>query len=366
MELIVFDKNMNRVGIIDGFTSLVWTRRNKAPGDFSMLLPYNDDKNGLLEPGNIVAQKGGNEAMQISFKRMSKNETGLDEIEIKGYALTEWMGRRILLSEIITEDLEPVQIMRKMVEDTMTQPEDEARQFENVVLGGAETLGDDVISYKGEQFRPVLDAERILMEDHDIGVKVETNQRTGLHSIIFFRGEDKTAESEFPCIFSPEYENIAQQNYTFSNENMRNMAYVKGEKQELTIGEEITGADRREMHISTTDINNDYTDESGKEIKLTDEQVLEKMRERAEEEMAERIEEETFDGVITRAGQLRYKEDFDLGDKVTCIYKRWGLRVDARIEEITETYQGEKRDIMVLFGEGTPTLEKRIKQIARG
>ena len=59
---------------------------------------------------------------------------------------------------------------------------------------------------------------------------------------------------------------------------------------------------------------------------------------------------ETFESKINIRSNLIYKEDFDLGDVVTCISKKWGITIDSRITEIEEVYEEDGFNVNVVFG----------------
>jgi hypothetical protein len=43
---------------------------------------------------------------------------------------------------------------------------------------------------------------------------------------------------------------------------------------------------------------------------------------------------------------------------VTCLNRRWGIRIAARITEIVESYESGKADLEITFGESLPTLSQ--------
>ena len=75
---------------------------------------------------------------------------------------------------------------------------------------------------------------------------------------------------------------------------------------------------------------------------------------------------QAFSSEINSAANLTYREDFDLGDRVTCINKTWNVRIDARITEISETYELKGEGLEITFGESIPSLYKQIKNMAKG
>ena len=60
-----------------------------------------------------------------------------------------------------------------------------------------------------------------------------------------------------------------------------------------------------------------------------------------------------------------FKKDYDLGDRVTCVNKRWGIKINVRITEVSETYQQNIEEIDITFGESLPALLTQIRQIAK-
>lgn len=76
---------------------------------------------------------------------------------------------------------------------------------------------------------------------------------------------------------------------------------------------------------------------------------------------AGKTEHVAFSSFINTHANLRYKRDFDLGDRVTCINQRWKIRVDTRITEICESYESGKADLEITFGESLPTISAALK-----
>ena len=68
---------------------------------------------------------------------------------------------------------------------------------------------------------------------------------------------------------------------------------------------------------------------------------------------------------INTHANLKYREDYDLGDRVTCVNKRWGIKINVRITEVAETYQQNMEEIDITFGESLPALITQIRQITK-
>lgn len=75
----------------------------------------------------------------------------------------------------------------------------------------------------------------------------------------------------------------------------------------------------------------------------------------------QKTESISFSSHIDTHANLVYKKDYDLGDRVTCVNKRWGIRIDSRITEITESYESGKEELEVTFGTSIPSLSAAAK-----
>jgi len=96
---------------------------------------------------------------------------------------------------------------------------------------------------------------------------------------------------------------------------------------------------------------------------MTDAQYIDMLAQRGATELEQYAETLNFASKINTHTNLKYGEDFDLGDRVTCINKRWGIKINVRITEIAETYQQGNTDIDITFGESLPTIIDKIRKL---
>ena len=66
---------------------------------------------------------------------------------------------------------------------------------------------------------------------------------------------------------------------------------------------------------------------------------------------------------VALLSNLKFKADFDLGDRITCKETKWGIQIDARITEVTETFQKGEETIEATFGDSLPTLVDQIRKV---
>ena len=374
MELYVYSSDMVLQGIVEKIASLIWTRRYWTCGEFKLLVPFTEEHSRMLVKNNIIMKRGDDEAAQIRYVHITKNSQGLEEIEVQGKFLIAWIGKRIIKKQIITNDTTQ-NILYRIVRENVTNPADTARKIPDVSIAtDDEDTESGVIDYTSEQYTNAQLAAETAAKAAKLGIRMRTDARTGAHVFSVYEGRDLTAGNtagNAPCIFSQEFDNIVEQEYTNSVENLKTTAFVGGEEKEgvarkvAEVGGSAAGLAREEVFINATDIVQEYEDDDGTQVSLTDAEYLALLSARGAEELEQYAETLSFGSKINTFANLIYRTDYDLGDRVTCVNKRWGIRIDVRITEIAETYQNNVEEIDITFGESLPALLTQIRQITK-
>ena len=374
MELYVYSSEMELQGIVEKIASLIWTRRYWSCGEFKLLVPFTEEHSRMLVKNNIIMKRGDDEAAQIRYVSITKNSQGLEEIEVQGKFLITWIGKRIIKKQIITNDTTQ-NILYRIVRENVTNPADTARKIPDVSIAtDDEDTESGVIDYTSEQYTNAQLAAETAAKAAKLGIRMRTDARTGAHVFSVYEGRDLTAGNtagNAPCIFSQEFDNIVEQEYTNSVENLKTTAFVGGEEKEgvackvAEVGGSAAGLAREEVFINATDIVQEYEDDDGEQVTLTDAEYLALLSARGAEELEQYAETLSFGSKINTFANLIYRTDYDLGDRVTCVNKRWGIRIDVRITEIAETYQNNVEEIDITFGESLPALLTQIRQITK-
>ena len=374
MELYVYSSEMELQGIVEKIASLIWTRRYWSCGEFKLLVPFTEEHSRMLVKNNIIMKRGDDEAAQIRYVSITKNSQGLEEIEVQGKFLIAWIGKRIIKKQIITNDTTQ-NILYRIVRENVTNPADTARKIPDVSIAtDDEDTESGVINYTSEQYTNAQLAAETAAKAAKLGIRMRTDARTGAHVFSVYEGRDLTAGNtagNAPCIFSQEFDNIVEQEYTNSVENLKTTAFVGGEEKEgvarkvAEVGGSAAGLACEEVFINATDIVQEYEDDDGTQVSLTDAEYLALLSARGAEELEQYAETLSFKSKINTFANLIYRTDYDLGDRVTCVNKRWGIRIDVRITEIAETYQNNVEEIDITFGESLPALLTQIRQITK-
>lgn len=374
MQLYVYSPQMEMLGVVEEITSLVWTRRYWEPGDFKLLVPFNDTHNKLLQENNIVIKHGDTESAEIQYVSISKNLEGFEIIEVQGKFLTQWIGKRVIEKPLANVSATAQNLIRRIVDENCVSTS-AARKIPNLSMAKDQAIAGSKILYTSETYANALDAIVDLAQGSKIGFRINTDRSSGLHTFSIYKGVDSTENNSAgnpPCIFSQEYDNVLEQEYSKSTEKYKNTAYVTGETREDDSFETVivnagnTGLSRNELYVSGGDIKQTYKDDDDKEITMTDEEYRLALSDRGREKLEQYPISQSFASEINVGANLIYRKDFDLGDRVTCFNKKWNVRIDARITEITENYEVKGAGLEITFGESIPSLYKQIKNMTGG
>jgi len=372
----VFNRDLELIGIIETFTSLRWVRRYYKTGEFELHCALNSDTLSLLQRDNIIYKKDDVEAGYIETRQLKIGTDGQELLEVRGKFLTNYLDRRISWDRVNfvgrTEEL-----MRKLVLDNAINPSIASRKISNLILGGIKNYAED-IKYQNS-FGNILEQLENISSTSNLGYRNIMNIKD--KKIIFevYKGIDRTVNNGTiaPCIFSRDFENILEQEYTDSLNNYRNTTLIagagEGSARKLTSIEEGQGLDRYELYVDARDIQNtkqvEKNDSEGntvtEDVPISWEEYRPMLLQRGKEKLSECEEIQTFDSKVNTRGNNVYKKDYDIGDIITVADKKWGLQLDTRITEIEEIYEGGKVEINPTFGNNIPTLVDKIKNIKK-
>lgn len=343
MILAVYDPDsFGALGMIEAYESLQWLRKWHEPGEFELHMPYTAEAAALLKRENILVK--GSEAGVI--ETVFFNDNGTDEIVCRGYTLSGYAKRRILW-EKRTITGTPEEIMLQLAEHSLGPSAGSERAFPRMAVAPVIGFPGETMDYQSERGN-LCDELRALSEQSGLGWDIALSGGAMIFKVL--AGLDRTREQDENAwaIFSRGYENISSPQYEEDAREIKNVVLVTAEikSSELTetVGES-TGYLRRETTVSVSGVDKD---EGGNE--LTQEQSKALMRTRGETELAANVLAQSFSGGVAPVGNLVYREDYDLGDVVTCLDERWGVASSARITEVKEIYEKKGLTLSLTFG----------------
>lgn len=351
MDIYVFNKQLNRIGVIDTYNTFIWNRKYYDVGDFELHLPLVPTNLELLCIGNIICKNNDlKEAGYINYRNLIQEENGEEKLIIKGKSLKGYISNRIIWNTTQLKDKAEICI-RKLVNENCIVPSNENRKINNLILGGLKNFNQELnyqVSYKN-----------VMDEINKISLMNNLSSRINLDYInkklIFevWQGLDRTTNQNINSwvVFSEEYDNVLKQYYVDSSINYKTTCLIAGKGEgaariKEVLGDNQKGLDRKEVFFDARDI---------EDVNSLNTRGIQKL------EQFKRIV--TFDSVINVRSNLDYRKDYDLGDIVTFKAKQWGQILHTRITEIQEVYDTNGFSINCTFGNKIPTLVDVIKDM---
>lgn len=384
MDVRIFDKELNPLGVVDEMASLIWTIRYFQVGEMKLLAPVTANNKELLTVGNIVikhdeyldfvdaSDKVWRRAAEITFVRYTTDASGQEQIEAQGHLLSSWLNQRVINPQLALNGTCQY-VVNTLIAKNIGSSAAVSRRFPQFEMLAQADLGGSSFDYSNEALKALGDEVRDVCQQGKIGYDILVCERDKKYGFYLYAGANLTSgnpDGNAPCIFSRDFDNVNEQEYEDTTDNYKNYAYVRGAADSQNVQEVVTvdgegasGLALREVLVDASDMTRTAESSSGQsqDIPVTTYRAM--LVSRGNTELAAMAENYTFNSSINIRSNLRYKEDFDLGDRVTCLERRWGITINSRITEITQTFESGKTLIEATFGESAPTLLDKIKKV---
>ena len=305
------------------------------------------------------------------YVHITKDERGQEQIEAQGFMLSKWLNKRVVTPQLVTTAT-CQQIISTLVANNCGANATTKRKFTQFTALTQADLGGSSVDYSNELYVDLGSEVKDVAVSGKLGYDILVNERDKLYGFYLYKGDDLTAGNSAgnpPCIFSRDFDNVNGQEYEDSIESYKNFTYVQGAADEAGAQPVVTvdggnkaGLELNEVFIDASDISRSY-ESGGTSVPIPLNTYLAMLRTRGATELENYGERMNFVSTINTASNLRFKEDFNLGDRITCLERSWGLRIDARITEVQEVYQKGQEEIQATFGESLPTLVEKIKRV---
>ena len=96
MDLTVLNTNLEAVGIVDSFISLIWTQRYFEAGDFELCLPMDTSLLEVLKEDYYVVNSESESVMIIEDIEITTDAEDGERLIITGRSLEQLLSRRIV------------------------------------------------------------------------------------------------------------------------------------------------------------------------------------------------------------------------------------------------------------------------------
>lgn len=334
MELLVLDKNIQSIDVVDTFESLIWSDRFDEIGDFEIYMPISASVVATLQSGHYLWNSDSDHVMIVEEIGIKTDIDEGNKLIVTGRSLESLLLRRIVWSQTVLENVSLQDGIERLLNENIINPTIAERKIDNFVF--KKSTDERILNltlnaqYNGENLYDTIHA---LCIQNGIGFKI-TLDDSNRFVFELYVGADRTYDqlnNPF-VIFSPNYDNILNSNYVESVADYKNVALVAGEgegadRKTSTVGN-VSGVERREMFVDASNITS-KTDEKT----LTPEQYDEQLAQKGTDELAVNGIKVAFDGEIEGTRMFKLGEDFFIGDLVQ-VENEYGHEGVAVVSEV--------------------------------
>lgn len=317
MELILLNKDFNKILVIDNKISMIWTDRYTKAGDFELHFTTRSDIYPNMNKEDYLTFDMSEHQMIIESIRIKSDSEKGDIVMVYGRSLESILERRIIWGQ---RDITgtPQVIIKTLINEAIINPIIEDRKISNfifedstdpIILG----LPSISIQFTGNNLYETVNQ---LCKAFGIGFKVTLNSYKQFVFKLYVGVDRSQAQFINPYVtFSSENDNIVSSEYLTTIVNQKNVSLTAGEgegalRRTVVCGSG-SGLARREIFTDARDISSEI--DGGV---LTEEQYNSRLTERGTTDLAQYNEEEMFSGVADSTRSYIYGIDFYMGDIV--------------------------------------------------
>lgn len=370
VEIQVFkldNTTFEAIGGINHFTSLMWPDAFNGYTTFELNAPVTEENKILIKQNNII-WCGGDKAAKIEIISFEMNDDGEKTFKVKGRTLEQILTTRVVFGTYNCTNKKSSTAMYEIVNSQCVNPADANRKIPFLECAADEKIGKTISFQKtgGE----VYDAITSIAKDADLGFDILFRPKEKKLIFKVHAGVDRTAESSSEqVVFSTALEDLLKSSYYTNNQDVKTLAYVAGEgdgiNRKYVVSGNVTtkGFARKELYVDARDVQSEYKNEDGSTSTLTNDEYDNLLNDRGIEKLSACDLTETFEASMRVVGNIQYVYgvDYFKGDKVIVEDEEIGVKVIAKITEVSENYD-DKYELEITFGYSYPTLIEKLKQ----
>lgn len=333
MILHVFDDTFTYRGRVENWISMSWTEEFKGEGRFS-LITYDTDKYAeLLRQGYYFYRNDRPTAMMaVKVERNTEKNT----ITVGGYSALHLLSRRII--DLKYEGLNVEESIYGLINGDL-------RGLPGVVTADSKGLTEE---YECEiEGVVMLDGVLEVLNESSYGIRANFDYANKQNVIEVYDGEDRRYSSENGgTVFSQEFGNLKSLIVTEDDDLFKNVAYVTGcaNNDSSTvyyqyISPEVVGDTSKWREL--------LVDGENQEEGETNEAWRKRQKQIGIKALQEHKNAVTFE--VELAIDV-FGKKYELGDKVTCKSKRYGLQFDTQITEYQYEYKQGVETVKITLG----------------
>lgn len=260
IEVYILDGDLNPIGLIDRYVSLIWSNRYDVEGDCELYLEATIEILSLIKKGKYLSRLDDEMVCRIEKIELDTNAEEGNYITVTGYDVKKILSQRILWSQT-NVDGNVEDYIRNMIYKTLVNPNLSARAIKNTQGRQNFMLGDKAgfteVTTEQASYSRVSDKVQEFCKVYGWGYKVIVD--IGNFYFVLYKGTNRSES----VVFSNEYENLISTKYMEDRSNLANVALVAGEGEGSERARNVSGyaegLDRYEIYVDARDLSKTIT-----------------------------------------------------------------------------------------------------------
>lgn len=334
MDILVLNPNLEIIDVIDTYESLIWTERYNNYGDFELYTKLPNDLLSVLDTDNYLKIADSDRLMVIEDFQIKTDVENGSGLIVKGRSGESLLDRRIIWNQtVIDGDLQNG--IKKLIDENLISPTDTDREIPKFIFDLTDDENITTLDATAQFTRKNLGESTIkLCQASSVGFRVIFDSENDTLRFQLYFGKDRSySQLENPyVIFSKEFDNLINSDYSKNKSNLKTLTVVAGEGEgaarKLKIVGSGVGLARREMETDARDLSQTVDG-----VVISDAEYYAQLEQRGLEDLSENSTDDKFDCEVDTTSMFKYGVDFFLGDIIQ-IVSEYGVEAKARVKEI--------------------------------
>ena len=349
MDIYVLNGLSGISGIIDVFESVIWNPQYYGMGSFELTLQATDQTYAMLREdaylvrGTDVKADGYENVMVVKDRTIRFDAEKGWTMTVSGMGLKSILGKRVVWNQTNLDGTLEAGI-RTVVTDAIINPSVADRKISDIVLETAHGYTEEItVQLFGENVATWLQE---ICTQYGYGWDVAIHN--GKYEFRLIKGVDRTFSQSAvpPVVFSQDYDNIAESEYTEQKSDYCNVARIGGEgegtSKRMTETGSASGLDRSEVYVDGSSVSS-----NGEIITLAT--YIKMLQAYGDQFLSGKTMNTTYTGKVIDNGMYVPGVDYDLGDIVQ-IQDRFA-NATARITEFIYSEDASGASLLPVFSE---------------
>lgn len=351
LDIYVIDKYLNMVGLIDNYSSAIFTRRYWECGDFELYIQADSKSLELLQPNYYVQRSGESTLYVVENIQLDTSSEDGDFLTVSGRSIESMLDRRVLYNHRNAGGSAGGFMVSYPIAPNVYTVEDCIRHAMEMTIAPSNL--NDGANYDWDGFFRLgarhgyteqIEATQLYGENlydfvtsqcqlYGYGFKAHLRSNEKYFEFNLYQGRDCSYnQTDNPYIvFSPNFDNLSNTTYTYTSEGFKNTVLVAGEgdgdERRWNMYGIVNGSgtgiplyiNRRETFFDGSSLSSEGVDD-----------YMALLKSASKNELLNYKVCETMDG-----DTIQTTTDYQLGDIVQ-IENEYGIQATARILEIIE------------------------------